>query len=1209
MLIKNMFAKEIDRDIKGVIKVGQADDENVRQELEEYVVTRELSKHFADFFSSYKKGITGNTDKMGVWISGFFGSGKSHFLKILSYILENRVVDGKTAIDYFVDDNKIVDEMVLADMKLAAGTSTDVILFNIDSKSSMADSQNNKEAILSVFLKVFNQHLGYYGANPHLADLERTLTEENKYDEFKSAFLEIRGKSWDDSRHNFRFIQDDVCDALTQINYCSEDASRNLCESFTGNYELDIHTFSKMIKKHIDTKGSNHHVVFMVDEIGQYIGERTDLMLNLQTVAEDLGTECGGKAWIVVTSQQDIDSITKVKGNDFSKIQGRFDTRLSLSSSDVSEVIKKRILEKSDSAAQNLRLLFEEKEVVVKNLIMFNDGIEKKLYKDKYDFAEVYPFIPYQFNLLGDVLTSIRTHGASGKHLAEGERSMLSLYRESAMSVMNCEEPTIIPFSNFYNALEQFLDHSHKVVITRAWDNEYLNPNKEDYSFEVEVLKTLFMIKYVDGSIIANLENITSLMADNIDQSRIALKDKVEVALHKLCRQNYVQKSGDLYVFLSNEEQEINREIESQSVETAEITNKISELIFDKLYDEKKYKYPKFNGRYAFGFNQIVDERPYKNNQSFDISLKFLTPDYDGNLDEATLRMMSSQGSYVLVKLSDDRAFIDELRGALKIEKYLRLDKASVATKYEQIKDAKRKEMRDRNANAQIFLEESLRNSEIYASGDKLQIAVKDIRGRINEALGKLVQTVFHKLSYIDTAMGEAHIRGVLKGSQTSQISLDNTNQVPNINAVNDAKDYIVMNSSRHTKTSMKAIKDRFIKAPYGFIEDDVEWVIAKLFKDGDIAFFVNGEVITLLSKTDDEIFRYINRKEYSEKLLVETRIGGTEKQKKISRELARELFSASISETDDDSILRNFIRLSNNLKNELEKIERDYQHQPKYPGQSVVRNGKKLLIDIIGIQYSAEFFNAIEKSKDEYLDFAEDYAPIKAFFEGEQKDIWDKALKLMKIYEESKTFIVSEAIETTISDITDIIRSANPYGKIRLLPELLENYTAYYMELLNSLEEPVLKAIEEARTRVVEELSGKECHDLLKDRVARAFTEIKDKATTCNNVATLQNIKLEADALKLRLLNLITDEETKMLRAKAEKELAEQKAAGVPEIEIERTPVAIPKQRKNISIKSINLESTWKVETEEDVDRYIEKLRADLKKQLKDNTIINIEF
>jgi hypothetical protein len=143
MIIKELFAKSIDRDIKGVIKVGQGDDANIRQELEEYVVTRELQKHFADFFGSYKKGINGHTDKMGVWISGFFGSGKSHFLKILSYLLGNVEVDGKKAIDYFIDDAKIVDPMVLADMKLAASVPTDVILFNIDSNANVNQKVNH----------------------------------------------------------------------------------------------------------------------------------------------------------------------------------------------------------------------------------------------------------------------------------------------------------------------------------------------------------------------------------------------------------------------------------------------------------------------------------------------------------------------------------------------------------------------------------------------------------------------------------------------------------------------------------------------------------------------------------------------------------------------------------------------------------------------------------------------------------------------------------------------------------------------------------------------------------------------------------------------------------------------------------------------------------------------------------------------------------
>lgn len=1202
-----MFAKAIDRDIKGVIKVGQGDDENVKQELEEYVVTRELQKHFADFFSSYKKGITGNTDKMGVWISGFFGSGKSHFLKILSYLLENRVVDGKTALDYFIDDRKIKDEMVLADMRLAANVSSDIILFNIDSKSGMADAQNNKEAILSVFLKVFNQHLGFYGANPFLADLERHLFDEGKYEEFKSVFAQIRGKEWEASRHQFRFVQDQVVKTLVQIGYMSEDAAKNWCESSTGAYNIDVATFANMVKHYIDKKGNNHHVVFLVDEIGQYIGEDSKLMLNLQTVTEDLGSACGGKAWVVVTSQQDIDSITKTKGNDFSKIQGRFDTRLSLSSANVDEVIRKRILEKTESGRQTLGLLYDEKDTIIKNLIIFNDGIEKKLYSDRENFSAVYPFVPYQFNLLASVLTSIRTHGASGKHLAEGERSMLALFKESAVRIMEKSEGTIVPFNMFYDALEQFLDHSHKGVIIRAYDNEYLNPDKAEECFDVNVLKTLFMIKYVK-EVVANLENITSLMVSSIDNDRIALKTKVEEALKRLVRQTLIQKNGEIYVFLTDEEQEINREIESQNVEISEVVGKISEMIFDGLYDEKKYRYPAFNGRYMFGFNQYVDDRPYKANQNFDISLKILTPNYEMGTDETTLRLMSSQSKSVLVVLPDDKAFIDEVRSALKIEKYLRLNSSNTVSKYEQIKEAKKVEMRERNSNARIFLEQSLRNADIYTNGDKAAIGAKDITARINEAMGKLVNMTFHKLSYIDTAMGETHIRAVLKGTNTSQISIEGTSQTPNRLALNDVLDFISMNSIRHAKTSMKSIMERFTKSPYGFIEDDVQWLVAKLFKEGDVAFFVNNEVVTLLTKTEDEVYRYLSRKEYLEKLLTEKREKANDKQKKAVRDVMKELFNVTPSSDEDDTILKSFQQYALHLKNDLEKLEIHYKNEPSYPGKNVVKDGKALILNIQNIQYSAEFFKTVDEKQDLILEFAEDYEPIKAFFKGDQIDIWNKSLKLLKIYEESKTFIVNAEIESVVEDIKSIMKRSAPFSEIRRIPELLDRYTDLYNSMLTEMEKPIFSAIKEARQRVIEDIETKECKNTFISRVIERFDELHKKAESCNNVATLQNIKVEADALKVRLLNEINEEEARIIASKQPVTPPTPPPDGVVD-PAGKYVVPKVKTQKTVSIKTINTETTWRIETEADVERYVNALKTKLKQKIQDDIILNVEF
>lgn len=1220
MQIKEMFAKPIDRDLQGVIIVGQDEIANVKQELEEYVVTRELQKHFADFFAAYKTGIIGNTSKTGVWISGFFGSGKSHFLKILSYLLENKEIAGKKAIDYFVGQQadgispKISDPIVLADMQLAAGTPTDVVLFNIDSKSD-SGSKQNKDAIVNVFLKVFNEMQGYCGAMPFLADLERRLNEEGKYEEFKQKFEENYGDAWIDSRQDFDFIQDEIVDTLVDMDFMSEAAARNWCEKAAEPYKISIEDFAKRVKSYIDRKGNNHHVAFLVDEVGQYIGEDSNLMLNLQTVREELGKECNGRAWVIVTSQQDIDSITKVKGNDFSKIQGRFDTRISLSSANVDEVIKKRILDKNDTAAQMLRLLYEQKATTIKNKIKFNDGVEKKLYEDKDDFALVYPFVPYQFNLLASVLTSIRTHGASGKHLSEGERSMLAMFKESAMNYKEHEEGTLIPFHAFYDALENFLDHSHRGVIIKAYDSNFINPDhKTKDVFAINVLKTLFMIKYVND-VEANIDNITSLMISDIEDDRIELKAKVEAALKVLQLQMLVQKNGEIYVFLTDEEQEINREIENQNVEMAEVINKTSEMIFEDIFKDKRYRYPVFNGRYAFGFNSVVDDRPYKANQNYDIGVHILTPAADIGTDETTLRMASGQGKEVLVVLPDDRSFMDEIQRYLKIEKFLRLNTSSALPQYEMIKEGKRLEMRERNANARLYLSESLKDAKIYVNGDKAQINAKEVSNSINEALGRLVSTVYHKLSYIDAAYSENDIRGMFTTSKQNSLNLEGGIE-PNVHALDDVLGYIADNTHMHMKTSMKSIKDRFMKAPYGFVEDDVHWLVAKLFHRGDLALYVNGSSVSMHNKTTDELIAYITKKTFADKLMIEQKVRVSDKEKKITKDIMKELFGTAGSSDDEDMMMNIFIEYANKLISTLGKLQVRYENT-KYPGKHIVEQGRKLLINLVQIQTLTEFFQTVAKKQDDLLDFAEDYEPIKAFFDSEQKTIFDKAVLYLSKYDDSKIYIVDEEIENIVSQISAIIKKQLPYSDIPKLPELLKKFSDVYSCILDEQLKPVLDSVYDSQKRVFDVLNTKEYAEANRSRYSAMFDEIIDAAKDCTNVSVLRSYADRAEALKMRLLNEMTQMEQEIALKKAEevrKRLEEQaKAVGdVNQAQIEaevQKKVETVKRIRNISIKSMTGTASWKLENTEDVDRYLNELRLKLVSELDTDTIVNIEF
>lgn len=1206
MKIGEVFKKEITRPIKGVITVGGTEsDAEIKQELEEYVVTREIRRHMRTLYTNYCKSLDGKTTDIGVWVSGFFGSGKSHFERINAALLGNNIIDGKEAIDYFIDDDKLDDEMLIADIRRAASVPTDVIQFDIDSRSEMT-KKHNKEAIGYVLLKLFNEMQGFCGAIPLVADIERNLSKKGLYEAFKEKFEEIYGSAWVDSRDDFDYMQDEVVETLVAIDAMSEEAARNICEKIALNYSMDTESFAKLVKSYIDSKGKHHHVVFVIDEVGQYIGEDDDLMLNLQTVVEDLGKICQGQAWIMVTSQQDIDSITKTRSDNFSKIQGRFATRLSLSSTNVDEVIRERILKKNQTGHDFLCLLYDTKETLLKNLILWNDEINKPLYSDRENFAEVYPFIPYQFNMVGAILTAIRTYGASGKHLADGERSMLALFKEAAVRLKDKEPGYIVPLHMFYDSLEQFLDHSHSSVISRAFDNQYINPDHEEDNFTINVLKTLFLIKYIK-EIVPTVENITSLMVSHVDDNRMELQVKVEKALELLVKQTLVSRNGKNYIFLTNEEQEINRSISAMHVELDERTQMIAELIFADIYTENKFHSAKFGNRYSFGFRQMVDEKSFKSAGDYAMTLRILTPDSDeATTDDGTMRFLSGQDNVVLVVLPQNRAFIDELVTAKQIEKYMQSGASGNLDKYEQIKAGKSVEMRDKKRNAKIFLEDALREATIYVGGDRIQSSAKDIRTKINEGLEKLVNTLYHKLSYITTPVTEGDILSVLNDNG-GQLSLDVETAKTNEFAVADVRDFIARNTAqKHAKTSLKSLIDTFKLAPYGFVELDVQWIVAKLLKQGDITLYLNGDIVNLLNKDAKEILRYLTRKEFFEKLMIEQKAKAGQAQIKAAKNVIKDLFGSNCLSDDEDVIMRDFQHHADSLRGEISRIEVNYSHQPKYPGKAVVANGKRLMTELLQIQFPIEFFNTVKAREDDLLDFGEDYEPVKKFFSGEQKQIFDDIVRILGIYEESKTYIVDKEIEDTAAEMRSIIFGANPYDSIFKLPPLRDKFITANVKLLREKSEPVKAAIEDARSRVFEELDGKLCKPKLVDKYVRLFQELRDKASHCNNVAKLQGITVEADALKVRCLNEIAEMEEKLTPV-----TAPPAAADNPEsANTSAPPVTRPaKKRKSISIKSVNTSSTWQIETEDDVKQYIAELEKRLIAALEDNTVINIEF
>ena len=1190
-----MFEKQIDRDIKGVIKVGQSDEENVYQELDEYVVTKELLKHFRDFFDNYEKGINNYTDKMGVWISGFFGSGKSHFLKILSYLLKNSVVEGKRAIEYFTDGKKIEDPMLIAKMTNSGTISSDVMLFNIDSKGS-AKVGSGKEAIVEVFMKVFNEMQGYCGSIPYLAEFERQLDSEGRFEEFKEKFEEIAGAPWEKKRQAFAVIQDKIVKTIVAMDFMSEEAARNWCKSAKSGYDLSIEKFVSLVKEYCEKKGPNHHVIFLVDEIGQYIADDTQLMLNLQTIVEDLGTACRGKAWVIVTSQEDIDSITKTKGNDFSKIQGRFDTRLSLSASNVDEVIRKRILEKNEIAESALKLLYEQKESIIKNLITFT--ADKKLYTDKTDFADCYPFIPYQFNLLGQVLTAVRTHGASGKHLSDQSRSMLALFQESAIRLKDRQEGVLVPFSYFYNPLHKFIDHQHSQVITDAKDNSRLD------EFDVELLKVLFMIKYVK-EIKANVDNLTTLMISNIDDDRIEIRSKIEESLKKLIRETLVQKNGEIYIFLTNEEQEINNAINNESVEMGEIIGEASTVIFEEIFTDKKYRY---SNRYLFPFNQKVDDRYFKGNQSNDIGVSIITP-YGEAYPDSALRMLSVQEHSVIVKLPNDSTFLDEITDSIKIYKFLNKNASGARGSFDSIRRAKEDERIEKKDRIRIFIEDALKHAEIYVNGDKANISAKEPASRINEALGKLVAMQYNKLSYMETAPELSDIAAVFNGNDGQLSFLGTSDTTPNKLAMEEVIQVIGLNNARHMRTSLKSLQDKFGVAPYGFNQKDVQWLVAMLFKMGRISLIYNSQSLSMLSNTKDELVRYLTKREFVEKLLIDIRERATDRQIRSAKEVIKDYFGYPLSSDDDDTIMKTFKNKAQNKLAAFSDVMVEYRINPNLPCKALMEQAKKQLEELLAINEPAEFFKTVDREKDDLLDDAEDTAPVFDFFHGDQKKIFEKAQKQIQMFESSKIYVRQQEIIDNVAQMEAIVTAKKPFRQIQKLPELSMKFVQQYVTLLEKEAEEMRPIVDDDLEKVLHTLDEKEFADIFRNKFINAFAELKQKLDNSHEIAAVKNIKLESDTLKLRCMDEITEYEEGH-RPKPVQPVTPPTGSGhteEPQKPVKPSVQPKPKKRKNVSISSVAGARTYSIENEQDIDKFLAEMKKKLLNELDENTIITL--
>ena len=1190
MKIKDIFDRDITRSINGVVKADQVDEDSIYQELDEYVVTRELRGHFHELIDVLEETLGApaaiSGDKNGVWVSGFFGSGKSHFIKVMSYVLENHVhgPEGsqKPSVEFFKP--KLDDATIYAEMKTVADAGSETILFNVDTK---ADQDEDGRSLLGVFLKVFNEHLGYSSDHPHIAHLERYLDKEGKLASFHENFQAAAGEPWLECRDAWEFRRDELIEALMKTLEQSEESVAKWVDGGEDNFSNTIENFAEWVRDYLKTKPEKFRLFFLVDEVGAFIGTESRLMLNLQTITEQLGTICNGRAWVLVTSQEDLDAVlgnlSQARQHDFSKIQGRFDTRLSLSSSNVDEVIKCRLLEKKpNGATEALKSAYEGKEDILKNQLAFHQaGMTFKGVGNFSDFSDAYPFPPYQFTLVQKVFESIRRAGATGIHVSRGERSTLDAFQTAARTVCDDEVGVLVPFVAFYPAVEGFLDSTVKLTINQAAENHALQ------EFDIELLKVLFLIRYID-ELPGNVENLVTLCIRDIDADRLALRKATEASLARLESETLIARDGDCYLFLTNEERDIGREIKNTTIQSGSEARELGKMIFeDLLGDTRKHTYS-LTGK-DFSFNRLCDDHYVGNKQDGTMEVSVVSPLGDRfaefEADETARAFTIGQGDTVIIRLPDDDTLARELRSYIQTETYIKAKHGGGGNESTtRILKDQADNNRKRRKRLVGILKDLFEHAAYFACGEMLEQNGTNPKDGLARALESLIKNTYSKMEYLEhlSSQPKHELQSILRANDVDQAMLGLPTAESHKQALDDIRDYVRLSHQAHRKIILdELVEKRYGGRPYGWPELETLLLVARLVVLQEIELLHGGQVLP-----PNEAYEKLLKSTERRKTQVAPKAKVDDAIVRKAQALGLDLFSEQGPDGDE----RLYAFCQKHLTDWHDRL-RNYAplaESGTYPGHNDIVDGLEVLRPLVGEKNPIRFLERFAEAANDLKDLREDLQDLRGFYDN-QRTAWDRLRKELKHFESNETQLESDdQARVALNLIREVLNSPRPYARIAEAGTMVDTVRGINDGLITAAQPPALDAIQSNRSFIQKELNSSSLESTDKDRLLSRFDDLATEVESQTSIAHIEQAKHFA--------------EREVDAALKEIETADARRQSNPEA----TPT--PPTRLVTSVNARDVAGGHILDSEDDVESYLAKLRAVLEAEIKQGHRIRIK-
>ena len=1031
--IQGLFAKPVDRPIDGVIK---ADDErHLQVELDEYVVTREVSKGLGAFTDAYLHNPTAN----GVWISGFFGSGKSHLLKMLSLMLDgDKRVGEQDSRPVEILLPKVEDEIIRADLKKATAIPARSLLFNIDQKFDGIGG-THEAPILEVFMKVLNELQGYYGNQGYVAQFEHDLNKRGQFEAFKQTYERVNGRSWENDRDALATVtKRSFAKAYAEQFGGSEDDAIKVINDAKDSYRLSIEGFAGRVKEYLDSQPPGFRLNFFVDEAGQFIGQERSRLLNLQTVVESLATATDGRATVFITSQADLEGILgQVKfeqADDLSKIQGRFKTKLTLASADVQEVIQRRLLAKTPDEPEQLIAIYEQEKENFTTLFRFGDGsIQLKGWLDCQGFCGLYPFHPYQLSLFQQAIQSLATHSIfEGRNMAVGERSMLSVFQEVAKAIKELPVGRLASFDQLYDGIRDVIRADKQQTMVTAQNQ--VGP------LELRILKALFLLKWVP-QFKSTARNIAILLISEPNFDIRAHEQAVKDALINLESQSYLQRSGEAYEFLTDKEKDVEQEIKRVEVSDSVVVKTLHGVVFDDVLRSNKIRFEDNGNDYPFA--QKIDDGLIKGRDT-DVMVNLVTPEHPNYGNESILHSRNMGGTELMAILPAKDRLLDQIRSHLKTDLYIRQNSGSEDEALNAILAVRAKQNSARRQEITRQAEELLRTAVLVVNGQTLSVGEGDPKTRFSKAYQELIRSAFPKLKMIRGNFSEATVAQVVREQddllEGSAIQLS------------EAEQEVLVDVERQQKLgerlSAEDLVRKFEARPYGWSNWATLTFIARLYRLGK------------LELREKELLSSV---EVIEALTNSRRLGGVSVRKQEQfdtssidalRRFHHDLFNGQSPGTDARSTCAAF-RMA--MAEEAQDLREMAAQASSYSFLAAVKPWAEQA-EAMAKKDDGYLLNQLGSFKDSWLDAEEDLlTPLKQFLKGNQKTVYDQ----VKAFEARYGDDLADLPADLVAPMRTLLTSDRPYAG-GLIPQATNALTELQQQLEQRLLQAQAKALQE---------------------------------------------------------------------------------------------------------------------------------------------------